>query len=208
MKNEQMQNLLDAASGLSGNMREFSARGMGPWQILGFFAGCTCGGIEVADADTNEWLAADLLDEIARLEDDDEPRGFEEGPPAACIERLAGAALELFGQVAQVLAEEEGALDPGFAATLEKTGGKDASALAQAREYCRGLLRGIPFAVEDEEELEEEQWSEPVGLLFVLAEDDLGPGFGSVEELRQARISVASNLAGLTAQLYGNLQSE
>lgn len=167
---------------------------MGPWQTLGFLAGCACAGLTTPEPGDDDGLAMDLLDEMARMDGDDEPKGFDDGPPQACLDAMEGDVTAFFARVCAAVEAEEGGIDPGL--------GGNTSRLPEAREYARGILRGIPFVIEDDDLLEEEAWSEPLGLLFILAEEDLGPGFGSAKELHEARVSVLGNLPGITSAIY------
>lgn len=196
MEKQTLNSIRIKSEALLGNLKTFSPSPMTSWQLQGFMLGILCGGLHSDEAD--DYLIEDILDEAARAHEEFEPAGFQDGPPQACVSALGGQTLEIFEALDDLLSEESGELDLPFALAESKP----ASIPFEARDFAKGLLRGVVFAVEDEKTLEEEAWTEVLGLLFILSEDTSQPEFGSKEEIFNARAAVVSGLSGIVLRLY------
>lgn len=187
---------------LGKTLATFSSQTMPPWQICGFLVGLVCAG---ADHDEDqEALVEDILDEAARAAEGDEPAGFHGGPPGECLAALGTMVQELLGQTRRLLDAEDGDLELPFSESAAHQGEVNLKPtdLLAARQFAAGLLRGVPFGVADPEELEDESWGEPLGLLYILSEDDPDPDFGNMDEISQARAAVCLGLPGIIQRLY------
>ena len=182
---------------------------MSPWQIAGFVAGLICGlgpAPELAfdpEEDPDQILALDCLDELSRrIEEHDAPLAAEDLLDGSDGKNLVGQLLALVTSLAAQLGPQAGHPELAFAEAAASAQNPTLVDLPAARAYARGLLRGLVMSLEDEEALSDELYGEPLSLVFILTEDDVGPEFGSAAELAEARQAVATALPGLVAKLW------
>jgi hypothetical protein len=182
---------------------------MSPWQIAGFAAGLVCGlgpAPELAfdkEEDPDQILALDCLDELSRrIEEHDAPVPPEDLLDGADGKDLSAQLVALVAAAESQMSAQAGHPELAFAAAAATAQNPALADVPAARAYARGLLRGLVMSVEDEEALSGENYGEPLSLIFILTEDDLGADFGSAAEVAEARQAVAMALPGLVAQLW------
>lgn len=182
---------------------------MSPWQIAGFVAGLICGlgpAPELAfdtEEDPEQILALDCLDELSRrVEEHDAPVPAEDLLDGVDGKNLVAQMVALVAATEAQLSQQAGHPELAFAEAAAATQNPAMADVPAARAYARGLLRGLVMSAEDEETLSGEAYGEPLSLIFILTEDDLGADFGSAAEVAEARQAVATALPGLVAQLW------
>ncbi len=195
---------LSSCSQLNQKLKSKLDSPMEAWQIYGFFCGCVAGGVTIDElqGEDLDFLALDLLDELARRNEDDEPEGYEEGPVEDHLVLFSKTILEVFKKIEEMLDANSGEPELPFVEAVSQEPPLTRETLEDAKQFATGLLRGVVFGVDDEDALKDDDLGEPLGLLFILTEDDPDPDFGSVEEINQARTAVAAGLLGICSRIY------